>query len=109
MFMPVDKSAFSIHCYRSMLATDFAAYGLPSSLRKPRAASSFDTLRNDRCPPLGERGATCGRGRTPGLYLSHKSGIGGTRVRRPCVMATCALMLSFAAFLFIDPKHFPRT
>jgi hypothetical protein len=33
-----DKSAFSIHCYRIMLATDFAAYGLPSSLRKPRAA-----------------------------------------------------------------------
>ena len=30
-----DKSAFSIHCYRNMLATDFAAYGLPSSLRKP--------------------------------------------------------------------------
>jgi hypothetical protein len=50
-----DKSAFSIHCYRSMLATDFAAYGLPSSLKKPRAASSFDTSRNDSCPPLGRR------------------------------------------------------
>src|SRR4029077_19756609 len=38
-----------------MLATDFAADGLPSSLRKPRAASSFDTPRNDSCPPLGRR------------------------------------------------------
>ena len=38
-----------------MLATDFAANGLPSSLRKPRAANSFDTPRNDSCPPLGRR------------------------------------------------------
>jgi hypothetical protein len=35
-----DKSAFSIHCYRSMLATDFAAYGFPSPLRKPQASAS---------------------------------------------------------------------
>src|SRR6478672_12219734 len=40
-----------------MLATDFAAYGLPRSFRKPRAASSFDTPRNDSCPPLGRRRA----------------------------------------------------
>jgi hypothetical protein len=46
---------FSTHCYRSMLATDFAAYGLSSSLRKPRAASSFETSRNDSCPALGRR------------------------------------------------------
>ena len=55
VFMPVTTHSFSIHCYRNMLATDFAAYGLPRSLRKPRVASSFETSRNDNCPPLGRR------------------------------------------------------
>ena len=32
VFMPVTTHFFSIHCYRNMLATDFAAYGLPRSL-----------------------------------------------------------------------------
>src|SRR5262249_33186197 len=41
--------------YRSMLATDFVAYGVPSSLRNPRAASCFETSRNDSCPALGRR------------------------------------------------------
>jgi len=31
----------TIRCYRSILATDFAAYGLPSSLRKPRAGAAI--------------------------------------------------------------------
>jgi len=44
-----DASVFSI---RSVLATDFAAYGLPRSLKKPRAASSFETSRNDSYPAL---------------------------------------------------------
>jgi|RhiMethySRZTD1v2_1073278.scaffolds.fasta_scaffold539115_2 hypothetical protein len=38
-----------------MLAIDFAAKGFPRSLRKPRAASSLETPRNDICPLLGLR------------------------------------------------------
>ena len=53
VFMPVTTHSFSIHCYRNMLATDFAAYGLPRSLRKPRVASSFETLAQRQLPALG--------------------------------------------------------
>ena len=98
-----DKSAFSIHCYRSMLATDFAAYGLPSSLRKPRAASSFDTPRNDSCPPLGRRrrrlrarATTSGLVSLRGFLPSHRPSRSRLRFRAAANFATLLAFSNWA-------------
>ena len=98
-----DKSAFSIHRYRNMLATDFAAYGLPSSLRKPRAASSFDTPRNDSCPPLGRRlrslrarATTSGLVSLSGFLPSHRPTHSRLRFRAAASFATTAGLLELS-------------